>query len=346
MQAVVFQSTEQVACVDLPDPQLQAASDAIVAVRMAGLCGSDLHPYFGRELGLDPGTVMGHEMVGAIVDVGSDVREFSPGDQVFAPFTTNCGTCFYCQHGWTGRCEQGQLFGWVEQGIGLHGCQSEFVRIPFADATLKKVPQGLTAESALLLADNFSTGYYCAEMADVTPEGVYVVIGCGNVGQLALMAARSLGAQTLVAVDPVAERRVMAEKSGALSVAPENALALVMELTDGRGADAVMEVVGMPDAQRLAYQLIRCHGVMSVVGCHCTPHFSFGPMDAFNKNLTYRTGRCSARHYMDQLTDRVVAGEFPFDELVTHRYSLSDGPAAYRQFAHRTGGCIKAVFEP
>jgi len=120
----------------VPDPEIVETSDVIVRTRAAGLCGSDLHPYFGRERGIEPGTVMGHEVVGEVVEVGADVRSLSVGDRVVAPFTTSCGVCFYCRTGLTARCEQGQLFGWIQDGAGLHGCQAEAVRVPLADGTL------------------------------------------------------------------------------------------------------------------------------------------------------------------------------------------------------------------
>ncbi len=314
---------------------------------MAGLCGSDLHPFFGREEGLDIHTVMGHEVVGRVVEAGSEVTKHRTGDRVYAPFTTNCGDCFYCQRGLTCRCEQGELFGWVEDGQGLQGCQSQFVRVPLADATLKNAPDGLSDEAALLLADNFSTGYFCAEMAEIDARGIYAVIGCGNVGQMAIVAARSLGAQNILAIDPVADRRESALAHGATAaVAPQQANEWIRERSEGRGADAVMELVGLPAAQKLAYELLRPAGIMSVVGCHCTPNFTFGPVEAFDKNLTYRTGRCPARHYMDRLTDDVVSGKFNLDAFVTHRFPLDDCVHAYDVFSQQKEGCVKAVFVP
>ena len=289
--------------------------------------------------------MIGHEAVGEVVATGSDVKNLKVGDIVFAPFTTSCGNCFYCQSGLTARCVHGQLFGWREQDQGLHGCQSEFVRVPLADGTLKKKPAGLSNVSALLLADNFSTGFFCAEMADISPEKTCVVIGCGTVGLLSIIAAKHLGAEKLYAIDPVPNRRKEAEALGALPLTPENAVAAIEDATDQRGADSVMELVGNPAAQQLAYQVMRPGGTISVVGCHCTPNFAFSPIDAFDKNLTYRTGRCPARHYMDKLTDRVANGKFKIDSFVTHHFSVDESVQAYDVFSNRKNGCVKAVFE-
>ena len=345
MKGVCFKSVGEVETLEMADPEIQQPTDAILKVTMAGLCGSDLHLFHGREVGVDQGTVMGHEVVGEVVAAGSDVNTLNVGDIAFAPFTTSCGKCFYCQSGLTARCVHGQLFGWREQNQGLHGCQSEFVRVPLADGTLKKKPAGLSDVSALLLADNFSTGFFCAEMADISPEKTCVVIGCGTVGLLSIIAAKHLGAEKLYAIDPVPNRRKEAEALGAIALTPEQAVAAIADATDQRGADSVMELVGNPAAQQLAYQVMRPGGTMSVVGCHCTPDFAFSPVDAFDKNLTYRTGRCPARHYMDKLTERVASGEFKIDSFVTHHFSVNESVRAYDVFSNRKDGCVKAVFE-
>ena len=346
MRGVCFESVERVDWIELADPQLLDPKDAIIQVEVAGMCGSDLHAFFGREQGLDKDTVMGHEFVGRVIEIGSDVRKIGVGDRVFAPFTTSCGTCFYCLRGLTSRCVHSQLFGWRSQGKGLHGGQAELVRVPWADGTVAKVPEGLSAESALLLGDNFSTGYYCAEMAAIDPSGLTVVIGCGSVGILSIIAARLLGAANIIAIDMVPHRRAMAAAYGAVAVAPgPEALSLVMDKTQGRGADSVMELVGLPAAQELAFQLIRPGGVMSVIGCHTARQFAFSPVDAYDKNLTYRTGRCPAKHYMDKLTQTVIDGQVKLDFMITHRFRPSQCVEAYDIFSHQKDGCMKAIFE-
>lgn len=347
MRGVGFQAIQQVEYIELPEPQVENPRDAIVAVELAGLCGSDLHPFFGREQGLDPGTVMGHEFVGRVIAVGAEVRTVKPGDRVFAPFSTSCGNCFYCHAGLTSRCVENQLFGWRQNGHGLHGGQAEQIRVPLADGTLMKIPAGLSDRAALLLGDNFSTGYFCAELAGVRPGGVYAVIGCGTVGMLAILAARQLGAEQIVAIDPVAERRGQAAQLGAFPAADEAAAReWLRERTSGRGADAVLELVGLPAAQRLAYELLRPGGTMSVIGCHCTPNFAFSPVEAYDKNLTYRTGRCPARHYMQRLAQEVVDRKLDLDRFITHEFRFSDCQRAYEVFSQRQSGCLKAAFVP
>ncbi len=346
MHGVCLVAPGEVVWREVPDPRIEATTDAIVAVELAGLCGSDLHPFFGRERGLDPGTVMGHEFVGRVLEVGGDVVSVRPGDRVYAPFSTSCRQCAACLSGLTSRCEHGQLFGWISGGAGLHGGQAERVRVPLADGTLKVVPAGLSSEAALLLGDNFSTACFCADLAAIQPDGVTVIIGCGSVGLLGIMAARLHGAGQVVAIDPVPERRARAAALGALPLEPgEGAVAAIRALGGGQGAHSVMELVGLPAAQRLAWDVLRPGGVMAVIGCHCTPGFAFSPAEAYDKNLTYRTGRCPARHYMDQMTGRVQRELPQITQVITHRFAPTACVQAYDVFAHQRDGCIKAVFD-
>jgi alcohol dehydrogenase len=345
MRGICFEDIAKVGVQDLADPQIESQGDCIVQVEMAGLCGSDLHPYWGREKGLDVGTVMGHEFVGRVVEVGSAVEQFRVGDRVFAPFSTSCGQCFYCHNALPSRCVAGQLFGWRANQVGLHGGQAEFVRVPLASGTLLKVPTEISPELALLLGDNLSTGFFATDLADVRPQGTYVILGCGNVGLMALMACKIKGCRNIVAVDPVADRREMAEQLGAaVALADESAIRLIAKLTEGRGADGVMELVGLPAAQRLAYQLVRPGGVIATVGCHCDATFSFSPVEAYDKNLSYRTGRCPARHYMQRLMQMPEVRDINVNSFVTHHFSLEDGPRAYEIFSQRQEAIIKGVF--
>ena len=344
MQAVCFQAVEKVAVESVADPAPLRPTDAVVAVSVAGLCGSDLHPYFGREAGLDSGTVMGHEFVGRVVAAGAEVRGFAVGDRVCAPFTTSCGHCIYCASGLSARCEQGELFGWRSGGRGLHGGQAEFVRVPLADGTLVAVPDEIEDETALLLGDNLSTGYYAARLAAVEPGSIVAVIGCGTVGLLSVAWARRFDAARVFAFDPVESRRALAGRLGAeTEVDEESFTAALLEATAGRGADAVMEVVGLPAAQRLGFELLRPGGTLASIGCHAEPRFAFSPGDAYDKNLVYRTGRCPARRLMPMLARELARQPLDLDWCVTHRFALADGVAAYDVFAGRRDACVKAV---
>lgn len=346
MRAICFEGIERVALHEIPEPELEASTDAIVAVEMAGLCGSDLHVYHGRETGLDSGTVMGHELVGRVVALGSAIRSLRIGDRVCAPFSTSCGDCFYCRIGLTSRCTQAQLFGWRQNGRGLHGCQAERVRVPLADGTLVKIGSELSDVQAILLGDNLSTGYFCTDLADARHAQDCAVVGCGTVGLLAIIAARQQGVPTIFAIDQIEHRLEVAARLGAIPVSLNDAASIITAATGGRGADSVMELVGLPAAQALAFKVLRPGGTMGVVGCHCSPNFAFSPVQAYDKNLTYRTGRCPARAYMDRLLPLLSDRILDVNDLVTHTFSFSDCEEAYEVFANRKLNCLKVAFVP
>jgi threonine dehydrogenase-like Zn-dependent dehydrogenase len=348
MKALTFTGIENITFESIPDPGILSADDVIVKVKRCAICGSDLHVYYGREEGIDHHTAMGHEFTGEVVEVGSNVKNLRKGDLVMSPFTTSCGKCFYCVRGLTCRCVNSQLFGWVEKGNGLHGGQSEYVRVPMADGTLVKIPEGINMDEALMMGDILSTGFYCAKQARIKRDETHVVIGCGPVGLMAVIGAMHYGSEKLFAVDTVPERLAMAKKFGAtpIDASKENAIEKIKELTDGRGADAVMEAVGSTGAGKLAYDLLRPGGIISVVGVCNDQHLSFSPVQAYNKNITYTVGRCPARAMIDELTPFVQNKTTDFTSIITHRMNLGDGVKGYDIFANKKDHCLKVVLEP
>ncbi len=332
----------------LPDPVLRDDHDAIIRVSLAGLCGSDLHPYLGREP-VRAGTIPGHELVGTVIAAGDGVLGIAVGDRVLAPFTTSCGRCAPCHRGLSARCREGALLGWHPPdgvaGRGLDGAQASLVRIPLAGSTLVAVPEVVDDATALLLGDNFTTGWYGAERAGAGPGRSVAVVGCGAVGLAAISAALTLGATGVVAIDPVEERRDVARKLGAIAAHPDDALEA---LPDREGVDGVIEAVGSVDAQRLAISLVRPGGTISAIGVH-TAGFAFTPADAYDQNLTYQAGRCPVRSLLDRLLPEVAAGriEIPVEAMISDgAVPLTEGPDAYRRFAARAGGVRKIVFVP
>jgi threonine dehydrogenase-like Zn-dependent dehydrogenase len=348
VKALTFAGRRTVRVDEVAEPVIAAPSDAIVEVRLSAVCGSDLHVYHEREKGLDLGTTLGHEVVGAIIEVGHGVETLKPGDRVASPFTTSCGRCFYCVRGLTCRCPEGQLFGWVERGAGLPGTQAERVRVPLADSTLLALPEDVSDEDALLLGDVLSTGAFCADLAGVEASGVYAVVGCGPVGLMAIVAARHRGAKRVFAIDSVRERLQLAHDFGAVALNRDasSPLEAIREATEGRGADGVLELVGSPEATRVAVDLVRPGGVVASVGVHTEERFAFTPVEAYDKNLTYRSGRCPARHYMERLLPLVRQGRYPLGSVISHRLPLSDGPRAYELFDTKQDGCTKVVLTP
>ena len=347
MKALTFHGKETVRYESVPDPVLETRTDVMVQVELTAICGSDLHPYHEREKGLDHGTVMGHEFVGEIVEVGNEVVNLQRGMRVFCPFSTSCGVCFYCRRGLTARCVHSQLFGWRENGAGLHGGQAEFVRVPLADTTLLLLPETVSPEGGLLLGDVFSTGYFCAEMAEISPQGVYAVIGCGPVGLMAILGARELGAEQIYAIDAIPGRLKLAEAFGAVPVNFRECdpVAVLRNATEGRGADSVLEVVGSADAGRTAFELVRPGGVIATVGVHTGDRVVFSPVEAYDKNITYKIGRCSARHYMENLLPVVEKGKYDLGAVISHRLPLNQGVEAYRIFDKKLDNCSKVILK-
>jgi threonine dehydrogenase-like Zn-dependent dehydrogenase len=222
------------------------------------------------------------------------------------------------------------------------------VRVPLADTTLVAVPEEVTAEEALLAGDVFSTGLFAATAGEVGPGDVVAVLGCGPVGLMAALSARLLGATRVLALDRIEERLALARQFGveAFNFENQSPNKIVAEATESRGADVVLEAVGTQKASRLAVDLVRPGGVVSVVGVHTEPSFDFSPVLAYDKNLTYRIGRCSARTFLDRTLALLSSKSPPISKIISHRLPLAEGEHAYRIFANRTDGCTKAVLIP
>ena len=316
-------------------------------INYTAVCGSDLHIYRGHESGLDAGTVMGHEFTGEVVEIGKAVTSLKKGDWVVSPFTTSCGHCYYCQIGLTCRCETGQLYGWVEKGHGLHGAQAEYIRVPLADSTLLAYDKHLKPELMLFAGDILSTGYFCADQADIRPNRSYVVLGCGPVGLMAIIGARELGAEAVYAVDSISERLQQAQAYGAipLNFRDLDVVAYIRSQTEGRGADAVMEAVGSYEAGKLAFELIRPGGTISTVGVHTSDQPAFSPVDAYNKNITYKIGRAPARHYMERMMKLIASEKYDLRAIISHCLPLTEGVRAYEIFDQKKEGCLKVILE-
>jgi len=347
MRALVFRGVGAVGLETVPDPSIRQPTDAIVEVEATAICGSDMHVWHGREAGLDDGTVMGHEFVGRVVALGREARGLAVGDLVMSPFTTSCGVCRPCLRGLTARCVRGSLYGWVEDGAGLHGAQAEYVRVPLAASTLVAVPEGVTADEALLLGDVMSTGYYGAELARADPARRCAVVGCGPVGLMAVLGARIRGAEQVYALDTVRERLDLAREFGAepLDAGDPDALAALLD-HDGGGPESVVEAVGSEPALRLAHDIVGPGGTIAAVGVHTEPDFAFTPAELYDKNITFTTGRCPARAVLETLIPVVQSRRFTPASIITHRLGLDAGSAAYELFDERRDGCVKVVLEP
>jgi alcohol dehydrogenase len=324
---------------DLPDPVVEESTDAIVDVTLAGLCGSDLHPYEGRET-CAQGVIPGHEVVGVVAEVGMRVRSVRPGDRVIVPFTVSCGTCDRCARGLSSRCRQSRLFGWGDP-LGtttpLHGGQAERLRVPLADGTLVPVPERIDDATALLLADNYPTAWHAVSLTDWS-AGPVAVIGLGAVGLCAVAAAFAIGSNDVVGIDPVESRRAAAIALGARTIAPEDA--------DERFG-SIVEAAGPPAAQQLAARLADDGATISIIAVQTGQAFAIDPVTAYDRNLTIRAGRAPVRSILETLVLDVANGSVtvPTDSVVSHPdRQLEDGPDIYRRFAARE--IVKATFRP
>ncbi len=355
MKAVVLKEIGKIHLEETREPVLQDSGDALVRVTLAGICGSDLHIVQGRDPGIRMDTIMGHEFIGIVEEAGSAVEGLKPGDRVLSPFTVNCGECFFCKRNIPARCVRSFCFGFVsEEGNGLEGSQAELVRVPLASSTLLALPAqrndgaGLADQEALFLGDIFSTAYSTAEGGSIQKDDTVVVVGCGPVGLLCILAAKLFEPANIVAVDSIEYRLAKAREFGAITVdpKPENVLQLVEELTDGRGADAVLEAVGHPSALDLAIHVVRPAGVVSIAGYHTQSTYSLPIQKAYTKNLTLKIGRCNARKYMQKLLPLILDNRVPLTSIITHTLPLSDAVHGYDLFGRREDNAIKVLLKP
>ncbi|KAL7423837.1 hypothetical protein Q5752_001421 [Cryptotrichosporon argae] len=333
MRAVVIHGPFDVKVETVPVPKIEHPTDAIIKVHLAGLCGSDLHAYRGHEDG--KGYTMGHEVVGTIIEVGSAVKSFAVGDTVLAPFSVSCGSCFYCDRGYTSRCTSNAC---------LTGGQAEYFRMPLAESSLFHLPADLPQDVALLMTDILPTGYSAAMNArrlldeevashdakSGVKRGVAVVVGCGPVGLCAITSARTLF-EHVFATDLHPSRLALAAKHGATALPFAEAKAAVLAATEGRGADAVLEVVGHASALQSAIDLARPYGVVSSVGVHNLP-ISLAGGELYDKNLRFQFGRCSVRRFFPLALEVLRANLDLFADFIEHRVDLGEAEEYYRLF--------------
>jgi alcohol dehydrogenase len=331
VRAVVYEAPGQVSLADLPDPHLAAETDAIVAVTSAGICGTDLHASSGHMRGIEPGAVLGHEFAGTVVECGRSVRGFAPGDRVMSSDFTACGRCWWCRQREHWHCGKRQFFGTgTAFGPALAGAQAEYVRVPYADVTLARMPEGVSENAALLIGDNLATGWVAAQRAPIRPGAVVTVVGGGPVGQLASLAAQVHGAAVVVVCDPVAQRREIATAHGAISCDPGKTGRLLGALTEGRGADVVIEAVGGSQGLDVALNLVRDAGVVLSVSAHLQDEWTFPLARSFTgeRNLSFVIG--NSIPVRDMLAAVVSAGVLEPTFVLTRQDCLDRAPERYR----------------
>jgi alcohol dehydrogenase len=344
VQAVTFQAPGEVRLEERPEPELLADDDAIIRVEATGICGSDLHIYHGR-VQIEPGFVIGHEFVGTVIAAGDAVTEVSQGDRVLGCYHSACGSCFFCRRGEYHKCDEARVFGHGATLGSLAGAQAEQVLVPHANLTLRRVPEGLSADAALFAGDVSATGYHSIVASGLAPGESVAVLGLGPVGLAAVQCAQVAGAARVVAVDTVEDRLEMARSLGATPVhlTEEDPRAAVKELTEGRGVDVSVDAVGDPRALDLACRLARKAGTVSVIGVYaerCEVHMGV----VWIKALTLRTGHANVIAHVDPVLELMASGKLDPTPLVTHHMSLSEAPEAYAVYDRREA--LKIVLSP
>lgn len=391
MKALTWQGKRSVSVEDVPDPRIEDASDAIVRITSTAICGSDLHLYEVLGPYMHKGDVLGHEPMGIVEEVGSSVTNLKPGDRVVIPFNISCGHCWMCNNGLQSQCETTQvheqgtgaaLFGFSELYGSVPGGQAEYLRVPHADYGPVKVGSELPDERYLYLSDILPTAWQGVQYADVPDGGTLAVFGLGPVGQFASRIGKYLG-HRVIAVEPVAERRAMAERHGIETIEFSKETGDVLrEMTSGRGPDAVLDAVGMeshgspvgafaqhavgllPDAlakkametagvDRLsvlhaAIDSVRRGGTVSLSGVYGGTASPMPLLTMFDKQIQTRMGQCNVRRWTDQLLPIVEDPSDPLGvmDLKTHEVPLSEAPGAYSMFQKKQDGCIKVVLKP
>ena len=391
MKALTWQGKRTVTVEEVPDPVIQQPEDAIIRVTSSAICGSDLHLYELLGPFLDRGDILGHEPMGVVVEVGADVKTLAVGDRVVIPFNIACGECYLCRRGFQSQCEATQvreygsgaaLFGYTKLYGQVPGGQAEYLRVPLADYNHISVASDLPDERYLFLSDILPTAWQGVEYAQVPDDGTLVVMGLGPVGQFVSRIGRHRGHRVL-AVDPVPERRAMAERHGIETFdLTDTTVDELRDLTDGRGADSVVDAVGLeahgnagvefvqkavgvlpdPAARQLldkagvdrlaavyaSIDTVRRGGTVSLSGVYAGDADIMPMKTLFDKQITLRMGQCNVKNWIDELLLLVedIADPLGVMDLTTHSAPLDDAPELYSTFQKKEDGCIKVVLRP
>lgn len=341
MKAAVYKEHGVIVLEERPVPELKDPRDAIIRVTLSSICSSDLHIKHGAVPRAVPGTVLGHEFVGIVEQTGSGVRRFQPGDRVAVNVETFCGTCYFCKRGYVNNCTDSQG-GWA-LGCRIDGGQAEYVRVPYADNGLVKIPDGVTDEAALFTGDILATGYWGAALAEIKPADTVAVIGAGPTGLCSLMCVKLYGPGRVIAIDISEERLNLAKQQGLADVVlnplTQDVEAEIRGLTDGRGADAVLEVAGAADTFEMAWKIARPNAVVCVVALYEEAQTLPLP-DMYGKNLVFKTGGVDAS-CCEEIMKLIQCGKLDTGCLITHRTTLEHILEAYEVFEGKKDGVIK-----
>jgi alcohol dehydrogenase len=347
MKALVYHGPGSKAWEHVPDATVKEPTDVVVRVDTTTICGTDLHILQGDVPAVTDGRILGHEAVGTVVEVGSAVRGFATGDRVLVPAITKCGRCEYCQRGMPSHCQRVGGIGWIF-GHLIDGTQAELVRVPYADTSLYAVPEAVTDEQAIFLADSLPTGYEVGVLAgNVRPGHTIAVVGAGAVGLAAILTTGLWGASRVVAVDTNKFRLTKALEFGATDAveAGPGAADEVLALTDGLGVDVAIEAVGYPETLLLAASLVRPGGTIANVGVHGAP-VALPMQDMWIRNVTLTMGLVDTVS-IPTLLKMVASGRIPAEKMGTHTFTFGEMDEAYDVFRNAAANeALKVVITP
>lgn len=346
MKAVVYKRKGMVVLEERPVPVIQEPGDVILKVTLTTICSSDIHIKHGAVPRAVEDMILGHEFVGVVEEIGPEVKKFKKGDRVAVNVETFCGDCYFCRRGYVNNCTH-KDGGWA-LGCRIDGGQAEYVRIPFGDNGLTKIPDDVTDEEALFTGDLLSTGYWGASLAQIRPADTVAVIGAGPAGLCTMMCAALYGPSQVIAIDTCEDRLLLAKKQGLASctVNPgkEDPEEVVKGFTEGRGADAVIEAAGGKDTFQMAWKLARPNGVVCVEAMYEEPQILPLP-DMYGKNLIFKTGGVDASN-CGEIMKLIQAGKLSASCLITHRTNFDGIMEAYDVFENKKDHVIKYAIRP
>ena len=326
-----------------PKPVLQGPRDAVVKVTLASICTSDLHIKHGSVPRAVPGITVGHEMVGVIEELGDDVKNLRVGDRVAVNVETYCGDCFFCKHGYVNNCTD-KNGGWA-LGCRIDGGQAEYVRVPFADTGLNRIPDGVSDEQALFTGDLLATGFWAARISEIKPGDTVLIIGAGPTGLCTLLCVLLKHPEKIIVCDADPWRLDFVRKNWpeVITVSPSECLERVRKESEHGGADAVLEVAGVPETFKMAWQAARPNAVVTVVALYDGPQILPLP-DMYGKNLTFKTGGVDCCD-CEEILSLIQKGDIDATALITHRYPLAEIDRAYELFESKREPVMKIAVE-
>ncbi len=376
MKAMVYEGMKNIKVKEVPDPTIKKDDDIIVKVTSTAICGSDLHLIHGFIPNTKKGTIIGHETMGIVEEVGKDVHRVKKGQRVIVPFPVSCGHCWYCEHDLTSQCDNsneyndgGSYFGYSDTFGGYDGGQAEYVRVPYANFSPLVVPEELEDEKVLFLTDVLPTSYWGVDIGGVKDKDTVVVLGCGPIGLNTMKWSALKGAKRIIGVDNIDYRLNHAKTYDGVEVINfsehDDTGEYIKEITHG-GADVVIDCVGMDgtmsnfekietllklqggskSAIEISSRCVRKGGTVVLVGVYGGRYNMFPLGDFFSRNITLKMGQCPAHIYVEPILKWIQQGKFDPTDIITHKLPLEEGEHAYKIFDKKKDNCIKVILKP